>query len=60
MSLLDTFDRLLASLNQSVLDQAHWPATSALIDEACGATGNGLVTGEGYGADVRVFFAGFY
>ena len=60
MSLLDTFDRLLASLNQSVLNQAHWPATSALIDEACGATGNGLVTGEGYGADVRVFFAGFY
>ena len=36
MNPLDAFDRILASLHQAALDDAHWPATAALIDEACG------------------------
>ena len=41
MNALDAFDRLLASLHRATLDDAHRPATAALIEEACGATGNG-------------------
>ena len=43
----DAFERILASLYKAMLDDAHWPATSALIDEAIGLTGNGLMVGEG-------------
>ncbi|MDE0207146.1 MAG: LuxR C-terminal-related transcriptional regulator [Candidatus Tectomicrobia bacterium] len=60
MSTLDTFDRVLQSLHQAMLDQTRWSATSALIDEVCGATGNGLAVGEGFGVDTRVHFAEFY
>lgn len=57
---LDIFDRVLVSLHDATLDDAHWPAASALIDEACGATGNSLVVGDGFGDDVRVHFAAFH
>ena len=57
MSQYDAFNRILASLHDDMLDDAHWPATAALIDDACGATGNGLVVGEGAGDDAQVFFA---
>ena len=60
MSQSDAFDRILASLHDAMLDDAHWPTTSALIDDALGATGNGLVVGEGAGDDVCIFFAGMY
>ena len=60
MSPLNSFDRILASLHQAVLDEARWPATAALIDEACGAMANGLIIGEGFGADAEVYFAKFY
>ena len=60
MSELDTYNRILSSLHQAMLDDAHWPATSALIDEACGMSGNELVIAEGSGDDVRVLFARFY
>ena len=40
------FEQILASLYEAMLDDAHWPRTSALIDEACGAKGNLLVFGE--------------
>ena len=60
MSPRDTFDRILASLHDATLDDAHWPQTSALIDEACGTTGNGLVVGDGLEGDVRIFLAWFY
>ena len=43
-----------------MLDDAHWPAAAALIDEACGMTGNGLIVGEGSDDAVKVFFARFY
>ena len=41
----EAFDRILALLQRSMLDDALWPATSALIDEVCGTRGNGLVVG---------------
>ena len=56
----DAFERILASLYEAMLDDAHWPATSALIDEACGLTGNGLMVGEGPKDDVRGLFVGLY
>ena len=57
MSQHDTFDRILVSLHEAILDDTHWPATSALIDEVCGAKGNALLVGEGSGDDVRILFA---
>ena len=57
MNPLDALDRILASLHRAALDDAHWPATAALIDEACGIAGNVLVVGEGSGDDARVYFA---
>lgn len=57
---LDIFDRVLVSLHDATLDDAHWPSASALIDEACGATGNSLVVGDGFGDDVHVYFAAFH
>ena len=39
----ERFERILASLHEAMLDDSHWVATSALIDEACGAKGNHLV-----------------
>ena len=60
MSGQDAFERILASLYDAMLDDSHWPATSALIDEACGLTGNTLLVGEGPKDDIRVLFVGLY
>ena len=60
MSEQDAFERILASLYEAMLDDAHWPTTSALIDEACGITGNTLMVGEGPKDDVRALFIGLY
>ncbi|MDE0205907.1 MAG: hypothetical protein OXP66_07765, partial [Candidatus Tectomicrobia bacterium] len=57
MSLQDTFERALACLNEAALDDVHWPAAAGLMDEACGATGNSLVVGHGFGDDVEIHFA---
>ena len=54
------FERVLASLYAAMLDDTHWPATSALIDEACGIAGNALLVGEGPPDDLRVLFVGLY
>ena len=56
----DAFERILASLYDAMLDDTRWPATSALIDEACGLTGNGLMVGEGPKNDVWGLFVGLY
>ena len=56
----DAFDRILASLYDAMLDDTRWPATSALIDEACGIAGNGLLVGEGPKDDVRLLVVGHY
>ena len=60
MSDRDAFEHILASLYEAMLDDTHWPATSALIDEACGLTGNSLLVGEGPPDDIRVLFVGLY
>ena len=60
MSDQNAFERILASLHDAMLDDAHWPATSALIDEACGLTSNALLVGEGPKDDLRVLFVGLY
>ena len=60
MSEPDAFDRLLDSVHAATLDETHWLATSALIDEACGLTGNALFVGDGRPDDSRVVFVGLY
>ena len=60
MSNEDAFKRILASLYDAMLDDTRWPATSALIDEACGLTGNGLIVVEGPKDDVRLSVVGLY
>ncbi|MYD86405.1 MAG: hypothetical protein F4137_20880 [Acidobacteria bacterium] len=54
MSDQDAFEHILSSLHDAMLDDACWPAVSALIDEACGIEGNDLLVGEGPKDDVRV------
>ena len=54
----DAFERILASLYEAMLDETLWPATSALIDEACGMEGSILGAGVGPPDDVRPFFLG--
>ena len=60
MSDRDAFEHILASLHDAMLDDARWPAVSALIDEACGIEGNDLLVAEGPRDDVRVLFIGLY
>ena len=58
MSNQGTYERTLALLYDAMLDDTRWPATSALIDEACGITGNALLVGEGPQDDIRVLPVG--
>ena len=60
MSGQDAFERILASLYEAMLDDTHWPATSALIDQACGLKSNVLLVGEGPKDDIRVLTVGLY
>ena len=60
MSGLDAFERILTSLHEAMLDDVHWPTTTALIDEACGLTSNALLVGKGPKDDLRVLFVGLY
>ena len=60
MSEQTVFDRILVSLHEAMLDDAYWPETAALMDQACGATGNELVIAEGIGDDVDILLAWFY
>ena len=60
MNKQDLFDNILASLHEAVFDDSLWPATAALIDEACGIKGNILVSGNGRShEDVSIFLASF-
>ena len=58
MSDQDAFERVVESLYDAVLDDALWPSTAGLIDEACGVTSNCLITGEGPDDNKRVRFVG--
>ena len=56
----DPLDRLLATLYDAALDDVHWPAAHALMDEACGVTKSALVVANGRSqADSRILFARF-
>ena len=57
MKLDDAFERCLGLLFEDALDDALWPAVSALIDEARGVGGNALTVGEGTGGEDRIQFA---
>ena len=53
----DRFDRILASLHDATLDDAHWPATTGLIDEACGTKGSSLALAHGQPRqDCEIFY----
>jgi DNA-binding CsgD family transcriptional regulator len=52
----DMVERVLGSLYDAMLDEAYWPATSALIDEACGVKGNALVVSDGQAEDADIYF----
>ena len=58
MSDHDAFEHVLAAIHEAVLDDAGWPAVSALIAEACGVKGNRLFVAEGPKDDVRGLFVG--
>ena len=63
MSEQEPLSRVVASIHEATLDDAHWPAASALIDEACGSRGNALMVGDGDGGGenrLRVFYLGLY
>ena len=60
MSGRDAFERTLAAIYEAMLDDARWPAASALIDEACGVGGNDLFVAEGPEDDRRGLFVGIY
>ena len=61
MSEGDTFDRILASLHEAALDDAYWPAASALIDDAVRAKGHSLVFGSGSPEQgIQIFSAGYF
>ena len=60
LSSQDAFEHALASLHEAMLDDSHWAATSALIDEACGLMGNSLAVGGGPAGDIRAHFFGFF
>ena len=56
----DAFEHILESLHDAMLDDARWPAASALIDEAGGLTGSGLLVAEGEKKDARLCPLGLY
>ena len=60
MSDQDAFERILAVMYDAMLDDSRWPAASALIDDACGITGNDLMVGEGPKDEIRALFIGAY
>ena len=60
MSELDVFENVLAALHDATLDDEHWPATSALIHDACGTKGMGLWIKEDTAEDSKVLFARLY
>ncbi len=61
MTQLDIFERIVALLNEAMLDDARWPEASALIDEACGIKGSTLTFGRDLeDGNVQIFFAKSY
>ena len=53
MSDQDAFEHIPATMHDAMLDDARWPAVSALIDEARGIKCNDLMVGQGPKDDRR-------
>ena len=61
MSERPALHRVLASLHEAALDDAHFPTCSALIDDACGTQGNILTFALGQSRDdVEIYLARLY
>ena len=61
MSQPDALVRVVASLNDAALDDSRWPATSALIDDACGVKGNHFMCAQGHDHDdIQIMFSRLY
>lgn len=64
MSQRDALTRVVVSLNEAALDDTRWPATSALIGDACGIRSNALFygfelpNGDGELVLARLFYGG--
>ena len=56
----DMLAKVLAALHDATLDDTLWPRASALVDDACGTTGNAIVVSEGFGENARVHFKAAY
>ena len=57
MSQQDAFERTLTLLREAALDDAHWPAASASVDELFGSKCNMLTFGtDSLRGDVEIFF----
>ena len=59
MSQRDAFERVVASLHETTLDDGLWDQTSGLIDEACRSMGNQLVFRDNSAKSTGVLFARF-
>ncbi|MDE2990969.1 MAG: LuxR C-terminal-related transcriptional regulator [Chloroflexota bacterium] len=60
MSERGAFDRILASMHEAMLDDAHWLPTFALIDDTCRTKGNMLTFAErSTQDDVEMLYARF-
>ena len=59
MSQRDAFERVVASLQETTLDDGLWDQTSGLIDEACRSMGNQLVFRDNSAKSTGVLFARF-
>lgn len=58
MSQQDAFDRIVAALHDTALDDSLWPRTSALIDRAVGMWGSHLAIESGHTRDDAEFVFG--
>ena len=60
MDRMRAWDRIVLALNDAMLDDAHWPVASGLMDDACGVKGNALVVGKGRSQkDGEIFLSRF-
>ena len=60
MALGGKLPQVLAALHAATLDDTVWPRAAALIDEACGSTGNALVVGDRFPDDSGIHFKACY
>ncbi len=61
MTKAETFERILALLQEVALDPARWSSASALIDEVLGVHGSSMVFADGdTEEDIRIYFAWTY